>query len=92
MANGHGGARPNSGRKPQTFKAMFDAAAKKVCTADKMEQILNATMEAALNGDVAAQKLFYDRLLGKVTDKVEVTGENGAPLVKIVFDQRDLTG
>lgn len=93
MANGHGGARPGAGRKPDSFQVLWNAAAKKVVTAAQMENLVRSTLETALTGDVSAQKLMYDRLLGKVPDKVEMTGEEGGPLtVKIVFEERSLTG
>jgi hypothetical protein len=46
------------------------------------ERVVRAHIKrAAVDGDMPAIKELYDRVDGKLTDKVEATGKDGAPLV-----------
>jgi hypothetical protein len=88
-----GGARPGAGRKPDDFKKLFDAAARKAVTPAKMTALVESTLEQALGGNVKAQALLYDRLLGRVENQVRVSGDPTAPLrVVVTFDDGALVG
>lgn len=40
---------------------------------EKLRQIVDATIQAAIEGDTSARKLVFDRIDGPMTEKLEVT-------------------
>lgn len=40
---------------------------------EKLQAIVDATIQAAIEGDTSARKLVFDRIDGPMTEKVEVT-------------------
>ena len=47
-------------------------------------QVYNALLKAAKNGNTQAIKEFLDRTEGKVKEKMELTGKDGADLVPVI--------
>jgi hypothetical protein len=77
-----GGRRPGAGRKPDVFKRLFDNAAKKIVTQEKMDQLVQSLIDQAIEGDTRAAVALLDRLLGKAPQPI--TGEDGEALKVIV--------
>lgn len=94
MANGHGGARPNSGRPTAEFlrrAAEIGDPIKilqlywDVATGKDMEQVVTDAGEsiatpAQVKDRLKAGELYLDRVIGKVPQGVEVSDPNGDPL------------
>ena len=74
-----GGARPGAGRKPGLQAEAYRKALIDLIEANK-EGLALALVNKGLAGDVPALKEINERALGKVTDKTEVTGKDGAAL------------
>lgn len=70
MANGHGGARPGGGRKP---KALELKAAEKLRAVLADEVAIEKLAERVLAGDMKAIELWLAYVLGKPTDKLDIT-------------------
>lgn len=68
MANGHGGARPNSGRKPK------EEEIKLIERLSPLDEIAFAKLAEGLKRDEFQYlKLFFEYRFGKPQDKVDIT-------------------
>ena len=65
-ANNHGGARPGAGRKPKALLYGDLAACAEQKVADALPAIMDALIESAKGGDLAAARYLCDRILGRV--------------------------
>lgn len=83
-ASGRGGTRTGAGRKPDEFKRMFDQAISKVVTAAEAEAVVRSLLTEAKSGNVKAQTVLLDRILGKVPQGVQLAGDAGGPIEIIV--------
>ena len=64
--NSHGGARPGAGRKPKALLYADLAACAEQKVADALPTIMDALIESAKGGDLAAARYLCDRILGRV--------------------------
>lgn len=51
-------------------------------TPDDLDEVIRALVNQAKDGDVPAARELLDRIFGKATQAVEVSGSEGAPLFK----------
>jgi SRSO17 transposase len=93
MASKRGGARVGAGRKKVAEKTAkqtnVDLARNRVV--DRLPEIADAMIRAALEGDVKAGIYLMDRALGKVTQAVDLKASGGV-VVKgyMAFDPDDV--
>lgn len=80
MANGHGGPRQGGGRKP---KAIELKAAEKLRSILEDEVAIMALAERVKIGDMKAIELWLAYVLGKPTDKLDVTSGGQKIMPKI---------
>jgi len=66
MADNHGGVRPGAGRKPKALLYGDLAACAEQKVADALPAIMDALIESAKGGDLAAARYLCDRILGRV--------------------------
>lgn len=84
-----GGARVGAGRKPDTFKRMFEDAAKRIMTAEEMEGMIKSLLLEAKTGNVQAANALLDRMLGKVPQALQHQGDTGGPLrIVVEYDEK----
>lgn len=82
MANGHGGRRPNAGRKSKAEEMGLAALLDKCFTQrDRKALFLALKRKALQEDDMESMKLILAYLYGKPTEKREVTGADGGPMV-----------
>lgn len=79
-----GGARAGAGRKPDTFKRLFDTAIKQGVTQEQMNQIVASLVAEASTGNVQAANALLDRMLGKVPQALQHQGDTGGALRIVV--------
>ncbi len=84
-SNGHGGARPNAGRKPmhggeETTRKMRRKFNEYV-TEEQIEAIVAGAVADAMDGKEGMQKFVLEQVFGKATQRNEHAGADGEPLV-----------
>ena len=81
---GRGGPRPGGGRKPQAVKEVELSLLEKWGSSDNLDRYFARLNDLAADNDpnisIAAIKLLFDRVLGKATERKELTGADGGPL------------
>ena len=105
MANGHGGARPGSGRKPRAERFAGQIAAAEKQVVDRLPYLIGNLMQLADGVSVEEEDensddgtrvytkppcfksnaYLIDRVLGKATQAVEVSGKDGQPVEVVQF-------
>ncbi len=72
-----GGPSPNPSGRP---KDILTQALRRLVDDDEAKQLMRALLAECRDGNVKAMALAWERLEGKVTDKHELSGPDGAPL------------
>ena len=87
MANGHGGKRPNSGRKPKdirVYQQRMRAVFGEVVTQEDWLTVVAVALAHAKAGDKAAREWLAPWIVGKVPDEVKHTGDSDQPIEMVV--------
>ena len=71
-ANGKLGGRPVGSKSKKTLEAEGYRAILMAKVFEKAKPLVEALVQKGLGGDIAALKEIHERVLGKVTDKVDV--------------------
>lgn len=89
----HGGARPNSGRKPllnkedlakvKTLIAQHGSEKDELTKRERILELLDILYKEGLKGNIPAIKEYLDRQLGKAKDRLDVTS-NGDSLQPVL--------
>src|SRR3712207_6345762 len=66
--------------RPKNGHTLADALRSEL-TPDRRAQVVQAIIERAVSGDVAAIKLLFERVDGRVPRPLELTGEGGGPVI-----------
>ena len=66
MANGHGGARPGSGRKPKALQYQEEVAAIERRILGMLPRLVDKLYEMALDGDIRANRYLIERITGRI--------------------------
>jgi len=75
MANGHGGSRPNAGRKPKAEEQQVIERFGPL--ADKTFRVIENGLD---NFEPWAAKIVVEYLIGKPTQRQEISGPSGGPI------------
>lgn len=89
VANPRGGARPGSGRKPDAYKQLLNAALSSGVTQDDLTAIVKSLVSEAKTGNVQAANALFDRMFGKVPQAVQHQGDTGGALrIVVEYEQK----
>lgn len=88
MANGHGGARPNAGRKPGPIskiraKSLADASEDAKYALGLFTRVMRDT-DQPIELRIACSREVMDRVWGKPTQKQQITGADDAALTIVI--------
>ena len=84
----HGGKRPNSGRKSKAEELGLAELFETAWPLADRQAVVEALSKQAKEGNVQAASLLMSYAYGKPTEKHEVGGEGGGPIVlKVVYDK-----
>jgi hypothetical protein len=84
---GHGGARPNSGRKSKAALMGLKALLDKCWTPEDRESCVRELAMKARGGDMEAVKLLFNYAFGKPREHRENSGELA---VRVVYENRPI--
>lgn len=82
MAKGHGGARPNSGRKPKGEIEELQRVLEEAVPFEERVDAMRVLLSRAKTSDVGAMKLLFGYLYGTPVQRTvaEISGANGGPI------------
>lgn len=91
MANGHGGKRLHSGRKPkdvEVYRREMERTFLACVTEDDWAEVVAKAVTQAKDGDASARQWLSDRVMPRVRveQKLEVSGPGGGPIQTQSFD------
>ena len=84
MANGHGGSRPNAGRKPkrtEQYQVKMRAIIEETVTAQDWRDVVKMALQDAKDGDKDARRWLAPWVVGAEPKEVTVKGDEDAPMV-----------
>ena len=71
-----------------TRATAFTLAMQRAVTEEDIRRAARALVEAAIDGDVQAIKLLFDRTMGPVTDKMHLSGDVGTGRIVVMLPPR----